>query len=185
MGEVLVGGSASLVVDLATKEDLQRHTDRLVSVLSRPHARYHRYHGARAPRAANAPFVIKLDTPRPPTGWLWELQWVEIHGDTPQIPTAIANVNAMLLAGAAPPDASLTASAVALTPWGGLDHAGIIVPGLAVPSGLVTIPDKSVVHTDEEVYAILSGTGLVAGAAFYHVTVGVIEKPQTPEALTW
>jgi hypothetical protein len=177
--------ATAVAVEVATKDDLAHHTDRLARLLERPHARYHRLHGARAPRAGNNPFVIKLDTPRPPTGWLWELQWALLVGDDPASATAIANVRAMLMIGAAPPDASLTAGAAG-TAWGGLDYAGVVINGLAVPTpGPITIPDRNVAHTDEEVYAIVGGTGTLAGAAFYHLTVAVIEKPQTAESLTW
>lgn len=177
--------ASAVAVDIATKDDLAHNTDRLALLLQRPHARYHRLHGARAPRAGNNPFVIKLDTPRPPMGWLWELQWALIVGDDPASSVALANVRAMILIGAAPNDASLTAGAVG-APWGGLDYAGVVINGLSVPSALpITIPDKNVAHSDEEVYAVIGGSGTVAGAAFYHLTVGVIEKPQTAEALTW
>jgi hypothetical protein len=183
MARILAG--AAVEVDLATVKDLERHYELLERLLTRPHARYHRLHGARAPRAGNAPFVIKLDTPRPTTGWLWELQWALLVGDDPGSATALANVRAMLIVGAAPADAQITAGVVGAA-WGGLDYPGVVLSGLAVPTpGPITIPDKNVVHTDEEVYAVLGGTGLVAGAAFYHLTVGVIEKPQTAEALTW
>lgn len=176
--------AAAAAIELATKEDLADGMGRLAGLMARPHARYHRFHGARAPRAGNNPFVIKLDTPRPPAGWLWELQWALLVGDDPASSTALANVRAMLLVGAAPTDASLTAGAVGAA-WGGLDYPGVVLNGLAVPSAVTTIPDKNVAHTDEEVYAIVGGSGTVAGAAFYHLTVAVIEKPQTAESLTW
>jgi len=183
MARILVGAAGE--VDIATKDDLDSHFKHLAVLLTRPHARYHRLHGARAPRAGNNPFVIKLDTPRPPTGWLWELQWALLMGDDPASATALANVRAMIIIGAAPPDASITAGAVGAA-WGGIDYPGVVLSGLAVPTnGPITIPDKNVCHTDEEVYAVVGGSGTVAGAGFYHFTVGVIEKPQTAEALTW
>lgn len=179
-----VSVAAAAAVKLATKDDLDGHMDRIAHLLERPHARYHRLHGARAPRAGNNPFVIKLDTPRPPAGWLWELQWAMLVGDDPASSTAIANVRAMLLIGAAPTDASLTAGAVGAI-WGGLDYAGVVLNGLVVPSAVTTIPDKNVAHTDEEVYAVVAGSGTVAGSGFYHLTVAVIEKPQTADSLLW
>jgi len=183
--EISVATAAA--VDIATKKDLEVHTDRLAELLRRPHSRYQRLHGARAPRAGNNPFVIKLDTPRPPMGWFWELQWALLMGDDPATATAIANVRAMLIIGAAPPDASITAGAVAAA-WGGIDYPGVIINGIAIPTpGPITIPDKNVCHSDEEIYAVVGGSGTLAGAAFYHLTVAVLGKPQSQEseALTW
>lgn len=177
--EILVAGGAA--VDIATRQDLEAHHERIRKALERPHARYHRLVGARPPVAANKPFIIPLDTPRPPTGWMWEVQWVSIYGDDPTVSAAIANVRAAVLVGTRPTDASLTNP-----PASGVDYAGVILPGLAVPTpGSQNVPDKNIVYSDEELYALLAGTGLVAGAGFYHFNAGVIELPQTADALMW
>jgi hypothetical protein len=179
--EVLVGGSA--VLDIATKADLDQRTDRITRLLERPHARYDVKVFGRAPRAGNNPFAMKSNDPAPRNGMLWLVQWAWLSGDDPTASTAIANVRAVLVKGAAPPDAQLS---LAGTQWGGLDFAGIILPGMVIPTpNAVTIPDKSVVYDHEEVYFVLAGSGLVAGANQYHGAIGVIELPQTPEALTW
>lgn len=179
MAEVLLAGGVT--IDVATKKDVAAHHDRLAALLERPHARFHRYSGGGPPRATNLPTVIRLDTPKPPAGWMWLLQWVAITGDDPTVSAAIANVRAALFVGARPNDA-----AIPNPPASGLDYAGCILPGISVPTpNAITIPDKNVVYTEEEVYAVLAGTGLVAGAAFYHLLVGVVEIPQRPDALMW
>lgn len=179
--EVLVGGSALL--DVATKADIDARIEGLARTLERPHANFQILHGSRAPRAANAPFVLRLEPTRPRGGHLWLVQWLALTGDDPTISAAIANARAALLKGAIPPDANLTLTG---TTWGGLDYPGVIAPGLSIPTpNDITVPDKMVVYDHEDVYFVLAGAGLVAGASFYHGSVGVLELPQTPEALTW
>lgn len=177
--EVLVGGG--MVVDVATKEDMDRHFSRLADLMERPRSRFERYAGAQAPRAANAAFGIRFPQPKAHGDEIWELQWLALYGDDPTavLTTAIANVRAALFVGSRIPDAQLPVAATA-----GLDHGGAILPGLAVPS-LTTIPDKNVVYPGEEPYVLLYGTGLVAGAGTYHALLGVIAKPNVPAALTW
>lgn len=179
--EVLVGGSA--LIDVASKADIDRRLDQLQSLLDRPHANFQILHGGKAARAGNNPFVLRLEPTRPRGGYLWMLQWLWLTGDDPTASTAIANVRGALVKGALPTDANLSLSG---TTWGGLDYPGILVPGLVIPTpNAVTIPDKMVVFDHEDVYFVLAGSGLVAGAGNYHGSVGVIELPQTPEALTW
>lgn len=93
---------------------------------------------------------------------------------------ALSNVRAAAFAGSAPNDASLGGSA----PLTGVDFANAIMSGIVVPS-TVEFPSKAVVYSNEDLYVVIGGAGTVAGANFYHVGFGVIELPQTPEALTW
>ncbi len=174
--EVRVAGGA--LVDIATREDLAASFERLSDLLERPHARFQRLSAGRAPRAGNAPFSVTLG--RPPEGMLWKVQWVLVTGDDPTVSTAIANVRAALLVGSMPPDSQLSGNA----PIAGVDFAGVVQSGIIVPSTVI-IADVNVVYSNEELYAIIGGTGTVAGASFYHVSVGVLELPQTAEALMW
>jgi hypothetical protein len=171
----LAGG---VLIDVATAGDVKTQGDRLAKLLERPHARFLRQNNGKVPRAANAPFCISLG--RPPQGMLWKVQWLIITGDDPTVATAIANVRAALFAGAMPPDSQLSGSA----PIIGQDFAGVLQHGIAVPS-TITIPDMSVVYSNEELYVVIGGTGTVAGAGNYHVSAGLLEMPQTAEALTW
>lgn len=171
--EALVGASA--VVDIATKDDLQAHHERLAGLLDRPHGRFYRAANAKAPLGSNHAFSISLG--RPPSGKLWIVQYVILTGDDPTNITAIANTRAAVFVGSVQPDSGLTATTT-------LDQAGCIVPALAIPS-LTNVPDKCIVHTDEELYAVLFGTGLSAGAVSYHFNAGLLELPQKAEALLW
>jgi hypothetical protein len=173
----LAGG---VMIDLATAEDVERGHDRIAKLLERPHARFFRAFGGRPPRAASVPFVIQLQPSRPPGGMMWLVQWVATMGDDPTVSTAIANVRAALFAGNVPTDASLGGGATPI----GVDFGGTLMTGIIVPSTL-TVPDKSVVYSNEDLYAMIAGTGTVAGAGNYRVVVGIIELPQTPEALMW
>lgn len=167
--------ATAVAVEVATKDDLVRHTDRLARLLERPHARYLRAAAGKAPLAANHAFAISLG--KPTAGLLWIVQYVLVTGDDPTNITAIANTRAAIFVGSPGPDSQMGTGA-------GLDTAGCIVPGLAIPS-LTNLPDKCVVHTDEELYAVLFGTGLSAGAVTYHFNAGLLELPQTAEALLW
>lgn len=179
--EVLVGGSALL--EVATKADLDERMDRLGRLLERPHANFQILHGGKAPRASNLPFVLRVEPTRPRGGHLWLVQWAWLTGDDPTVSAAIANTKGALLKGAIPPDASLAQSGAV---WGGLDIPGVLLPGMVIPTpNAITLPDKMVVFDHEDVYFVLAGSGLVAGAANYHGSVGVLELPQTPEALMW
>lgn len=177
--EVRLAGGA--LIDIATAEDVKAGHDRIAKLLERPHARFYRAFGGKAPRAANLPFVIPLQQTGPPGGMMWLLQWAIFIGDDPTQITAIANARAALFIGNAPPDSSL-AGAAPVT--GQLDPAGCVLPGVAIPS-ITAIPDKSVAYSGEQVYGIIAGTGTVAGAVSYRLILGVIELPQTAEALMW
>lgn len=176
--EILVAGGVK--VDLATVADLAGGFDHLGKLLQRPHARYQRLFGGRPPRAANLPFVIQLQPSRPPGGMLWIVESVIAMGDDPTVSTAIANVRAALFAGNIPTDASLAGNA----PITGADFGNVVLSGIPVPTNQ-NLPDKSVVYSNEDLYAIVGGTGTVAGAANYRLVIGVLELPQTAEALMW
>lgn len=166
-----------VVVDLATRSDHERATGRLASLLERPHSKFERIAAGKAPRAGNLIFALSLG--KPSTGTLWKVQWIVLTGDDPTAAAAIANVRAALFAGSCPPDSQLPVAGTA-----GLDTAGCMLTGLAVPS-TTAVAEMSVVYSNEELYVIFAGTGTVAGAASYHATVGVLVLPQTPGALTW
>lgn len=178
VAEILLAGGVT--IDVATRDDLEAHHRRLAAYLERPHARYVRPHNGGPPRAANLPFAIGLG--RPPMGMMWLIQWVLLMGDDPTSATAIANVRAAVIVGARPTDASMSGGAALV----GLDYANVVINGLAVPTpGPVTVPDKNVVHSQEELYAVIGGTGTVAGAANYRFTAGCLELPERADSLMW
>lgn len=179
MAEVLLAGG--ITIDVATKSDLESHHRRIESMLERPHARFFRAVAGRAPRASNAPFAMKFDQGKPPAGMMYLVQWLVITGDDPTVSSAIANVRAALFAGNMQPD---TKYAIVGTTLDGADFSNMIQSGIVVPS-TITIPDKSVVYTGEELYVLMAGSGLSAGAGFYHATAGIIELPQRADALMW
>ena len=170
---VLLPDGSPADADPATRADIER----LARILERPHGRFTRQAAGKAPRAANAPFILSVG--RPPNGLLWIVEYVLLCGDAPDTSTAIANVNAALFAGSLPTDASLTATLA-----GSVDYSNLVQTGLVVPS-TTDMPDKCVVYSNEDLYAVFHGTGLSAGATTYHMVAGVIELPQSAQALLW
>lgn len=173
MTEILLSGGVT--VDIATKEDVEAHARRLERLLGRPHARFTKLAGS--VESAGKPLIVDLG--RPPQGMMWEIQWLLVTGVDP-FGAAIANVTAAAFVGAVP----LLASLAIGPPVTGLDYASAILTSLVVPS-TNAVPDKSVVYTNESLYVIFTGTGLVAGGARYRVVAGVIELEQRPDALMW
>lgn len=173
--EVALAGG--VIVDLATKQDQDAHHARLASLLKRPFTLAKRVHGtAPTPGSISRPIVLACG--KPPPGFLWVLQWIRTQGIDPQ--TAVANVNVTLYIGSA---AQAPLSIVTLGA-GGEDLNAVTGP-LAIPS-LTTIPDKMVVYPEEDLYGLVIGTaGNLAGAAKYMIVVGVLQLPNTAEALTW
>jgi hypothetical protein len=103
-------------------------------------------------------------------------QVAAVAGSGGQIP----NVRAAVFAGSGPTDASLAGT----TSISGADFGGLLAAGLAIPS-TTELPNKTVIYSNEDLYVVIGGPGALAGANFYHVTAGILELPQTPEALLW
>ena len=64
-----------------------------------------------------------------------------------------------------------------------INDSDIVLPGLAIPVG-VTLPDKMIVRSQTELYILIGGAGLAASTV-YNATAGVIDVPDTDEALFW
>ena len=64
-----------------------------------------------------------------------------------------------------------------------VNDSDIVLPGLAIPVG-VTLPDKMTVRSQTELYMLIGGAGLAA-STIYNATAGVIDVPDTDEALFW
>lgn len=178
MPEVTVAASA--LVDIASKDDLAAHHERLAKLFAKERQHFTRAFGFVA--TGSGPLVIDLGSP--PMGMIWLPQWVTLMGDAPFLGAAnvnIANVSAAVFAGAVPRQSGLVLGPpVSGT---GLDHPNCIGAGLLLPSTF-SVPDKSPVFAQEHLYVVLAGSGLAAGAAgVYRAVAGVIEIPATDEAL--
>lgn len=176
--EITLAGGVS--VDLATSEDLERHQRRIAELVNPERkGHYRRIDGSAASRAA----PVLVDLGRPPMGMWWFVQWVLLTGDSP-IGATVANVTAGVFAGGLPSPAALAVG----PPATGFAVQDCILSGgnsgLGIPT-VTTVPDKSVVFETENLYAIFTGSGLAAGAAFYRATAGVIEVPARNETLFW
>jgi hypothetical protein len=175
--ELTVAGD--VVVDFATKDDLDRHHQRIEKLIEKTaRQRIHRLRGGASSKAT--PIVI--DFGKPPMGMFWLPQWALVWGNDAF--TNVANVAWVLFAGPLP-SASLLAVG---PPVLGLDQADPILTGgnsgISVPSSQ-NIPDKTIVWSRDNLFVVLSGSGLVAGATAYHACVGVEERPDTEEARVW
>lgn len=171
--------AAGGMIDLATKDDVDKHHHRLEQLLSRPRAHFSRLNGSAPTRAA--PVVV--DCGRPPMGMMWLPQWAIGMGND-ALGAVIANVTWAMFAGAIPQGGGLAVG----PPTVGLDLGNCILTGtgggLTAPT-IANFPDKSPVYGNENLYGVFSGAGLAAGAQFYRLVVGVLELPFTDEALTW
>jgi len=164
-----------------TRGDLELQTEnRIEELLRRPHSWARRLAGAvQTPNPVTRPLVIDLGSPA--KGFLWELQWVVAQGADPA--TAVANVSAIGFLGSR---SSAPSTIVGL--GGGSDQVNAITNGVAVggAGAGVSFPDKVICYPTEGLYFLIVGTaGNVAASAVYVVNVGVIQIPNTPEALTW
>lgn len=175
MEVALAGG---VMVDLATKQDTDAHHARLRALLARPQVRARRLPGFITTGAVitRAP-IITLQ--HPPAGALWVVQWIRTQQADPITAVAAASMVGYIGASAAVQNQLASASAA------GGDDANAFTNGLAVPS-LTNLPDKVVVYTQEELFFAIIGTSANIGVSTkYGVIVGVLEVPNTPEALTW
>lgn len=180
--ELAVGGS--VMVDLATKDDLAEHHRRLKDLFpEKPRGRYYSIYGAGATTAAFAgsgPIAVSVNPPFPPAGRLWFVQWVAVfRNGLPAEPT-IANLNSAIMVGRAPigPGGPIAAAIS-----GAVSDADVVVPGLAVPSNY-NVPDKTVVKSETGIYVVLSGAGLAASTT-YVISAGVIDVPDNEEVYFW
>lgn len=165
MAEVTLAGG--LAIDLATREDLEEHHELLRRLIAPPDLiqRFTRLPGAG--KSTAGPVLVNLG--QPPSGLIWLPQWAIFTGND-EFGAAVANVTAALYMGGGRPPGSVSGNAPTL----GTAFSDCIIPAAPVPS-VQNIPDKMVCYPTEALYAIFNGTGLVAGAANYHVVVGVIE----------
>ncbi|HYR17901.1 MAG TPA: hypothetical protein VEQ15_00320 [Myxococcales bacterium] len=177
MEVTLAGGG---VIDIATRDEIVSHHDRLESLLSKSSVHGQRLYG-QTPTGAG-PLVIDLGSP--PMGMLWIPQYICVFGAAPFLGAGnifIANVSAAVLAGSLPRPQQLALG----PPVTGADYGGVLAVGLQLP-GSDSIPaGKTPVYGNEHLYVILAGTGLAAGSAtVYQATAYVLEAPDSPSTLS-
>lgn len=182
MEVTLAGG---LMVDVATREDLQRHHDTLARAFNASKSQRGDYIPIFGQMTAptgigSGPLVIPFNPIKPVAGKQWALQFVSIY--TVVAGPAIATLNAAVLIGSSPvgPGAAHPSPTGLVIPT-----QEVVIPGLAVPtSGGVIIPGKVLVRPGEQLYCVLQGAGLVAGTE-YHASAAVIEADLNAESVIW
>ena len=178
----MAGGA---VIDIASADDLKRHHDRLEKLLAerRPAGKYYRIIGSGSTTAGfsgSGPIAIAFTPSSPPAGRHWFVQWAAIFVGTSPAAAATANLFAAVMVGRSPsPPGATIAGAFP----GALSEGDVVVPGLAVPSS-TTVPDKTVVKPQDQLYVVLAGSGLAASTV-YVATAGIIDTPDSDETYFW
>lgn len=163
-------------LELATKADLKHHHDLLRRMLPPTvERRYRRVAGSVASAGGGVKVLRFGDKPAP--GWIWDCQYLCLFGDDP-LGATIANVLGALCVGSIPAASSLKTG----PPVAGLDLNNVVQSGLSWPSN-DDLPSKLIVQHQEEVFVVLSGTGVAAGATFYHAVMAVVEVEDAPGKL--
>jgi hypothetical protein len=173
----LAGG---VLVDLATRDDIEGFHRKLAEKLVPPHAKYFPVSGSGATAAGfsgSGPIAVAFNPQSPPPGRLWSVQWVAVWVGTTPAAGAVANLFAAVCVGnsqvgAGGPPRALTANI-----------SDVVIPGQAVPSG-INVPDKTIVKPDTQLYVLFGGAGLAASTV-YNCTAGVLDMPATDEATLW
>lgn len=178
----MAGGA---VIDIASKDDLKRHHDRLEKLMgeARVRGKYYRVIATGVTGSGftgSGPIAIAFTPSSPPSGRHWFVQWTSVFVGTSPAAGATANLFAAIMVGRSPVPPGATISGAFL---GALSEADVVLPGLAVPSN-VTIPDKTVVKPQDQLYVVLAGSGLAASTV-YVATAGVIDTPDTDETYFW
>lgn len=173
--------AADVMVDLATKDDLHQHHEKLRKLLDKPRGRYYIISGATSNTAAQpGPIAVSFTPQSPPAGRLWFVQWVAVWQANTQaglLAGTIANLFAAVCIGNCPVGpGGPNARAV------NVNAGDIAVPGNLVPAG-INIPDKTLVKSQQELYVLIGGSGLTS--TNYNCTAGVIDVEDVPEALFW
>ena len=167
--EVQLAGSVE--VDLATRDDLDRFHQRIADKFPELVEADYEIKPAGVPSGAAPTRPLLLDFGAPPAGTLWLVEFVSVSGADPTgngSTAAIANVSGALFSGRIlVPDAIVTPTIQA-------EHDRLLVPAFAVPSAF-EVPGRVFVRYPDHLYALLSGSGLAAGASVYHATAGVLK----------
>ena len=173
--------AADVAIDLATKDDLAHHHDRIAKMFEKPAGRYYPVSASTTTTAAfsgSGPIALTFTPPSPPPGRQWELQWIAIFVGGLLFAVSTANLFASLCIGQAPTGSGGVSGRAVQT-----NTSDVVLPGQNVPIG-ITLPDKMIVRSQTELYVLLGGSGLAASTV-YNANVGVLDIPDTDEALFW
>lgn len=177
--------AAGGVIDLATAADLEEHHRRLERLVPEtPRGRYYMIAGngvtasGFAAPAAGLGIAVAFTPSSPPGGRLWFLQWVAVFVGLNPAQGAQANVFAAICVGR-----SFSGPSQTVAPAQAPNLGDIVVPGQAVPAA-INVPDKTVVKAEQQLYALLQGSGLAASTA-YNLVAGVVDVPDQDEVYFW
>src|SRR5215831_17259712 len=147
--EIAVAGSVA--IDVATREDLAKHHDKLREMLEgrRPAGRYYMIEGSGTTTAGfsgSGPIAVSFTPQSPPGGRRWYVEWLAIWVGTNPATAAVANLFGAVMVGRCPtgPGAPIAAPIVPAV-------ADVVVPGQVVPSS-ISIPDKTIVKSQQQLY---------------------------------
>jgi hypothetical protein len=168
---------------LATKADLDRYHRRLAACLEPPRGKYEELYATGRTGSGfsgSGPIAFAFAPAAPPPGRLWLIQWVAIWVGTNPAVGAVASLFAAVMVGQSPAGAGTPgAVATSVTP----NLTDVRIPGQAVPAA-VNVPDKTIVKPQQQFYILLGGLGLAASTV-YNASAGVLDLPETAEAILW
>lgn len=173
--------AADVAIDLATKDDLHQHHQNIRKMFEKPGARYYPVSASTTTTAAfsgSGPIALTFTPQSPPPGRQWELQWIAVFVGGLLFAVSTANLFAALCIGQAPTGGG-AASGRAVP----INMSDVVLPGQNIPIG-ITLPDKMIVRSQTELYVLIGGSGLAASTV-YNANVGVLDIPDTDEALFW
>lgn len=166
---------AGITVDLASKEDIQRHHDWLKKRLGVRRADYRVLtDSVAAAQLSTTNTVLLANFGSPPAGHIYAAQWLSIFPDSP-FGAAIANVTAAF--GVGPVQGGRSNIHFSL--------ADIILPSISVPS-FTNIPDAVLAVGGQQLYVLISGSGVTGGTVTgYNANLGVLIGDDSEETRAW
>lgn len=173
----LKAGPIDLAAQIGAK--LDRISEQL-DALGQRSARYLTTFGAATtPSSVPSVFALTPNPNGPPAGRLWSLEWVAVYASVASPFNPISSLFWALCIGRAPVQSSGGGGSVS----GPIELSDVVAPSQIAP-GVFTVPDKTFVRPQEDLYVVMGGTGMV-GSTIYCVSCGVIEMPNTAEAYFW
>lgn len=173
--------AADVVVDLATKQDLDHHHERIKKVFERPGGRYYVVSASTTTTAGfsgSGPIAAAFNPMSPPGGRQWFLQWLAVWVGTSLFAVSTANLFAALCVGQ-----SQTGPGAPSARAVNVNDSDVVQPGQNIPTA-INLPDKLIVRAQTQLYVLIGGSGLAA-STIYNANVGLIDVPDTDESLFW
>jgi hypothetical protein len=183
-GRVEVTLAGGLVVDVATKGDLQHHHERIEKILGeRKDVRAYRISGSGATTAGYAggagPIAISFTPMSPPAGRIWLVKWVTVWVGTTVAAGTTNNLNCAVMVGRCPtgPGAPIQAAIVPII-------SDVVIPTQTVPPPAGGVPSVLEVKSEQQLYVLLAGDAL-AVSTVYNCAAIVVDAPDVPGAILW